>query len=209
MPIEAETHAVLSEKVMPLLAECVCSRSGICIVACAGCSKNPKRITKKEFKKYCKENGYSLGGGDLEGHYMYRLTDGAGDPSSLEPVEYCGAYDDKNPSESSLTIAHYQYKDEDAASEKFDQIYEDYQSALKRELKSSKKDIDVDEVLKLQGNKFVLDLDLKGSKNAKASRQYLIVMLIEDTIVFSGTTYGKVTDKKVKEIDKIINDLCY
>ena len=166
------------------------------IVMCAGCSKKARKITKKEFKEYCKENNY------------YYST-GVDDPFSLSSGDYPSFKDGMtaadNDSDSNakykIQFGYRQYKNKDDAEKTLNLIVEDMETELRYV-------DDYEGEIKRKGEKTVCDIVVKNSREEK--RVYFVIVLVDDTLIYSAANDNKnATDKQVKTVDKIINDLCY
>ena len=167
------------------------------IVMCAGCSKKARKITKKEFKEYCKENNYYHSTG-VDDCFNLSSRDY---PSFKDGMTAVDVNSDSN-AKYKIQFGYREFKNKDDAEKTLNMIVD-------RDLAELSYHVDeYDGGIKTSGEKTVCDVVVKNSR--EENRVYYVIVLVDDTLIYAAVNDNKnATDKLVKTVDKIINDLCY
>lgn len=166
------------------------------LAACSGCSKKAKKVTIEEFEEYCEKNGYYTHTGVDSCFGLSRK-----DFPREKDVMIAADDDSGRNGYYNIQIGYYRYKNESDAEKTLNMIINRDQASL------SYVD-DYEGGIKRSGEKAVCDVEVEIGREEK--RVYYVIVIVDDTLIYASTNNNKnTTEKMVKRVDKIINDLCY
>ena len=195
----------------------------VCITSClAGCSaKKAKKISSKDFKRYCLEKNYYIHSRDVGDDDEYNDSWGI---DGCKEEEYISE-DDLFSEHDNFSVHYICYQSEKSAQRAFDVVYD---TISKRYSEDGK--------IKKDGNKILLDVTYEydeDKKNEEVSKDglvyeiksqrigvYAVYILAEDTIIYAHTAVSapnETGDKDAREtlkkekalVDDTINVLCF